>query len=693
MRQNINKLYRIINKDNINRLDSINTIVYYIVVYCFAKEFGLPIELPLNLSSTSIDTINQQLNNMKYELTHKGLVNFNLETIDENRFTIITSLLKPSDFNIKTVVNDVYSYYLQNDTQLKIKDYEQHYNNPLLTKYIVDIVKPSSTDKIFDGNMKINSFLDYSIESMKKNKSTCDLNNLYGSCEDDTLRAMLNNMMYINSGTTTNFNKNILSSDILVNDIMITSDKPSTFDTIYFNCISNKHNIIHASCCSRVKQFKIRGTNYESLIIQLIMSSLNKNGKSIIVIPDSFLYSESNQVVETRKHLVENFNILKIIQLTDTVFNTKGNKYSIIYLENKMKTEKITVYSIDIKDNSVKESEYSYIDYNQVKLTNYSLYYKQYDNKLKINTVQKLKYVKLVDVVDIYSGSSFPDSIKAKPCSVLSINKYYNNNDSFKINTSDKIDNSCNLILVEKDNDNFIPRFILYYLDYLLKNKTQLYLTGKLNLIDINKIKTIEIPSIPKTSQSIVDSYYTSSNSIYNYNIEKINSYIELKKNLFTLLDYNNTINLDKIICIDTSTNLVEKYNNKTIPQLITINKNSMQAGTVQLLENVSINDTISSNMYYLTVEDKSISIQYIYYYLWYIEDKIKALAQLTAKPNLSISQLQSLAIPIIDKDVQENTAIYCDSFDKVISRIVVENNTIKDKDIMSIINRINHFI
>lgn len=680
----LNKLYENFNKPTITRLDSINNIIYLIIVYVFNVNYGIEIDQ---------DNIKYKLLEIQNELTSKNLINFNMEIITSSTLRLINDIFTFNKQLIasKNMINSVYLYHLQHDTQLKIKEYERYYNNILLTEYVVNLCKPSHQDKIFDGNMRVNSYLDYSIQYIKKS-DPININNLFGSCENETIRCMLNNSLYINSDYTTSFDKNLLACDVLTNDIIIngwlkeqsSSDTPAMFDVMYFNTISYKHNIIHANSCNRIKQFKIRGTNYESLIIQLIMASLNKNGKCCIVVPDSFLYSDSNQIVETRKHLLERFNVVKIIQLNDMNY-IKGLKYSLIYFENTMSTSNVKMLAISSKDDKIKEDELFTINYTMIKENNYSLYSKIYADKKNTNQLVQYQSINIMQVVEFYT-----EKIDISNQPVISIDKYYNNINSIKLTTSDKITN-FNIILTEKINDIFIPQFVLYYLDYLFKNKIQSYLSGKLNLINIDKIKTIEIPILSKEQQSVIDSYYSNSNKIYNYNIEKINSYAELKRNLFILLDCNNIIRLDKIASVESNTTIVEKYKTHVFPLLIGVIKNSMMAGTITLLENVSVNNNVlSNNMHYLIINDKS--TLFVYYYLQSIEKKIKELAQLTAKPNLSVGQLHSISIPIVEETVQLNLVDYCKSFDENITKLTQDNNTLKDKDIMSVISRVYNF-
>ena len=97
--------------------------------------------------------------------------------------------------------------------------------------------------------------------------------------------------------------KNIIHSDI-IHDNSINKK----VDLIICNISLDFKNIIYANCNNIIKNLKIRGTKSEPLILQLISQLINKNGKIILYTPNSLLFSESNQHIETRKYLVNNFS-------------------------------------------------------------------------------------------------------------------------------------------------------------------------------------------------------------------------------------------------------------------------------------------------------------------------------------------------------------------------------------------------
>jgi len=72
-----------------------------------------------------------------------------------------------------------------------------------------------------------------------------------------------------------------------------------------------------------------------------------------------------------------------------------------------------------------------------------------------------------------------------------------------------------------------------------------------------------------------------------------------------------------------------------------------------------------------------------------YNMNKIIEITQHTSKPNLSQKQLENVCIPIVDLDIQTKIISYCKFYDNTINKVKLENDTLKQKDIMSIISQL----
>lgn len=79
-------------------------------------------------------------------------------------------------------------------------------------------------------------------------------------------------------------------------------------------------NLTYDDCCDKIKELNIKGTKAEPLFLQLFMQILDDNGRCAVVVPDGVLFNESKLHKDTRKHLIENFNLQKVINLDGDFF-------------------------------------------------------------------------------------------------------------------------------------------------------------------------------------------------------------------------------------------------------------------------------------------------------------------------------------------------------------------------------------
>ena len=123
------------------------------------------------------------------------------------------------------------------------------------------------------------------------------------------------------------------------------------YDVIITRIPVNIHGITHAETCDRVKELKIRGTKFEPLALQLIMKGLNKGGRACVIVRDNFLEITSICAVETRKYLLNNFEVEKIVELStgENMIYFKNSGKLTTTIEYNFNFEKVTCI-FDVKD-------------------------------------------------------------------------------------------------------------------------------------------------------------------------------------------------------------------------------------------------------------------------------------------------------------------------------------------------------
>jgi type I restriction-modification system DNA methylase subunit len=132
--------------------------------------------------------------------------------------------------------------------------------------------------------------------------------------------------------------------------------------------------------CNKIKKLKLRGTKFEPLLLQLVMMSLNKKARAVLIVPDILLFGDSAQAIETRKYLVENFLVKKIIKINDNLNVVKGSHNSILYFEQGTDTKSIEISQISLANNEIMEESVMNLKIEQIVKNNFSLYYKNHED-------------------------------------------------------------------------------------------------------------------------------------------------------------------------------------------------------------------------------------------------------------------------------------------------------------------------
>lgn len=577
---------------------------------------------------------------------------------------------------LENMNNIIMSYFLENDILTVVKDYFRYYNNKLLVKWIVGLANikiiNNNIESVLDGNTNINSFLECIIDdaNIKNINWSFNKKQLYGIQQNLIISNFVK--MGILLKTHGLINDNIITHDVLIHDI---NTPIKTFDVILFDLPTNIHNSIHALCCKKIKKLKLRGTKSEPLLLQFIMMTLNKNGRALVIVPDSLLFSDSIQPIETRKYLLEHFNITKVIQIDESLYKMKNIKKSIIYFENNGKTTNIQFSKLVLKNNSINEENIININIKTIQNNLYYLYYKLYIDT-NINTA--IEYNK---VSNLFNFFNFNNKIENENLYLLELNKYYKDINSVNIiSYKDCIPNINNIYINSIDND----IFYLKYLEYLIKTKYNIFVKGKMNQFDISKISTGVIPILPENKKNAICNYLDFTNRIIYNNLEQINHYNTLKKCIFDTLPTDLVCNISDICELYNNDDITPSNNNEKIIRII---KNGSSAGTIYLING---SESFQTNSYYLKMKNELYLVDYIYQYLKYSEEKLKQLAQLTPQPCITKSLLLSFKIINISLEDQERIIVFCKNFDSNINKYELENITIKEKDIISTVLQLN---
>lgn len=92
------------------------------------------------------------------------------------------------------------------------------------------------------------------------------------------------------------------------------------------------------------KKHKLKGNDKESCSLILLMDMVEEGGTVCGVLKEGVFFDKKYK--DLRKHLVENFNVTKIISVDNTQFENTGTKTSIVVFHNTGKTENVEFYDL-----------------------------------------------------------------------------------------------------------------------------------------------------------------------------------------------------------------------------------------------------------------------------------------------------------------------------------------------------------
>lgn len=675
-----NQCSELLDKMGIHGLDSIYPIVYFIFL-----KYNIFNESQINdfinkLNKNSNETLSESFEKINsyleknYQLDKQKL---NMDIF--SKFDTIINTIDNKKINNNNIISDIMEFFLKWENLVWVKEYVKYHKNPILTEWIYNLGKPKISnglinENILDGNLKINSYLDNIIKQINiENKQKQSINwvhnknKIFGIQTNPIIRSL--NIMRLKQLTNENFSKNIMTDNVIITDF---TTGPKSYDLIFCDLPVGLHNMIHANCCKKIKDLKLRGTKAEPLFMQLFQQSLSKNGRCVVMVPDSFLFSDSQQPVETRKYLIENFNIKKIIQIDENLFYGKNNRSSLIYFENTGKTTNIEFSKIGLNNEKIEEQSIMMLHSDKVKTNMFSLYYKNHETIDKSNMIAYDKVSKFF-VIDNKPLENHSDAL------VLVLNKYYKSDNSIRLLKSNDITHiDGNIYIWLKSPEKNI--FETEYLEFLIKNNYEYAVKGKMNQFDKDKIMDLEVPILDPLVQNALKNYIMVTKNLIKTQTDEINMYLNLKKILMDMIPSNQSVELGELIDIFDDESKMEITNDDYIIGVI---KNSLSAGTVYVKRH---NENFSTNSHYIRVKDQKIKPAYLYQYLKHIEPKLIELSNMTTQPNLTKPVLAGLTIKLISLEEQNEIITQTGDIDSAIQLKQLANKKLKETDIITTI-------
>ncbi len=236
------------------------------------------------------------------------------------------------------ILGYVYEQHLKTGASSAGRDLGQFFTDRSICEYMTELCKPGFKspgvpESVCDPTMGTGGFLTTYIKYYKKNYADTVIDwsvqqkQIHGCDIDPKVAgvARLNLFMEIGGNCATNLRThNSLYYDLTQNG----------YDIILANMPFGIKGINYDECCKRIKALNIKGIKSEPLFLQLMMVSLNKKGRCAVVVPDGMLVNNSSCYNDTRKYLLDNFEVKRIIKMKGQFFMNTGIQPSIIFFEN-----------------------------------------------------------------------------------------------------------------------------------------------------------------------------------------------------------------------------------------------------------------------------------------------------------------------------------------------------------------------
>lgn len=556
------------NKEGITGIDAMHHINMVLLSKSFNNEMCEILGIPEELSFDNMSYLNQK-DLMKKYYKRKPITDTLLYHIRVNQrfgydkdiafqiknestlkylYTQVVEIPTEELFETVDIIGEIYEHFINREGKT-MKDLGQYFTDRTLIKYLVNLVNPKLNknglcESIWDPSAGTGGFLIEYISYLNKNNENIDWsrnkNQIYGNDINKNTSALLKQNLYYS------FREDCGPVDM--KDSLLT-DSDIKYDNILANPPFGIKGLKYKEMNRDIKALDIHGTKGEILFLQLCMTRLNENGKCAIVVPEGVLFNSTKMYKDTRKHLLENFNLKKVIKVGEgEFFKNTGVKTSVLFFEKTGQTENVEFIQVNKVNDQIVEVPLMIVEMDKIIENDYSLNMNLY-KEIILDVNDDFEVVELGDLFTlekgkIQSSKSIPGNYKLMSQSnKRTHNEYKYDGENLFISCVNPIgtiyyyNGRCNCstllyTLIPKTNTN------VKYLYYYLKRNENMFKcceTGSANKslsIDIfNKIK------IPVPPQEVQNRIVEQLDNIYETEIEFSKKIVDsLKMSIETIM-------------------------------------------------------------------------------------------------------------------------------------------------------------
>lgn len=694
---------------SITGMDSMRHICFYLLSRYITNENVDELEVPTHLSWENIYT-------KSFEDEDVALQLFKIDLIDQFDNLFGTQQFS---FDVKNGVKHKEILEIFNNISMKNIDlhmdilgyvYEQHlktgstaardlgqfFTDRFICEYMVKICEPKIKkggipESVCDPTMGTGGFLTAYLKYFKDVDWSKYQNQVHGVDHDAKVAGVCRLNMFMESGGQ--LFKHLQTADSLHGGLT-----PTTYDIILANMPFGLKGLKYADVHQSIKALGLNGTKSEPLFLQLMMVSLNKGGRCAVVVPDGMLVNNSKCHNSTRKYLLENFELKRVIKMKGKFFMNTGIQPSILFFENSgKKTEQVEFWDVERNDKG-NFSEKVVLSVPIDKFDeSYSLDMRKYVEIEKKDYSEIFQIVKLGDICIGENGKTLNSSTKEDgPYKIMGGGTDYNGNHS-KYNRDEMIlsvsksgtaghvkwhsekfwAGDC-FTIKSKNESEVSNKYLYYYLSLnndIVKSKNTGSTIPHCKWDDVKDIK-IPIPSLEIQNQIVeeLDAIYESKQNAS----KMIENLKDQMNNIIKRITYKNyeTDSL-KNLCKDESTSnnipsservdgefrfftcsrdysthnkgyytgeyLIHGSRGSTINEsiFITSKTESFAIGTSMFMSKSADNDKIN--------------LKYLYYYLKFNKELIDKKINTSAIPMISKSVYYDIYVPVPSLEIQKS--------------------------------------
>ena len=425
----------ILRKEGITGMDSMKHLTLYILARALDKEECKRLNLDEKfawekfLELVKLDK-KQHAFDLLYNKDDGGLIatlddlfgtrnfNFKLNSPDHH-----ASILKHLDkINFKAldgtvdILGTVYENHLgSGSNKSAMRDLGQFFTDRRVCAYMTKLCDPKTFDdgtaeSVLDPTMGTGGFLTAYVKFLKEHGATVNWDTMQmdiaGYDIDEFVMSVGLINMYLSTGVIFKRIQHRNSLNLDVGDL----DQRLKFKVILANMPFGVKGLIYKDCCKRVKDLGINGTKSEPLFLNLMMAALDEDGRCAVVVPDGVLVNNSNQHNGTRKYLLDNFELKRVIKMKGQFFSNTGIQPSILFFENTGNPTSVVEFWEVEQDSKGAIVEKMILSVPREKIDDAcSLDMRRYQEVAAVANTGGYPMVKLGDVIEFKNGKNIPE--------------------------------------------------------------------------------------------------------------------------------------------------------------------------------------------------------------------------------------------------------------------------------------------